>query len=112
VRSRPSVCEAAYAGWIYGNYNIIEDCNTNGQKVRFPVLEHRNVGSLAVPRPCSISEALGRQTQGTYSYRPECFFIRDPSSTFQGWYAYQDQKGSPARTYFEMLTSKNHFENY
>jgi hypothetical protein len=50
--------------------------------------------------------------QGTYWYRPECFFIPDPSSTFQGWYAYQDKKGHPAKTYFEMLTSGNNFETY
>ncbi len=107
-----AVCEAAYVGWIYGNYNIIEDCNTNGQKVRFPVLEHRNAGSLAVPKPCSISEAPSRQAIHPYSYRPECFFIRDPSGTFRGWYAYQDQKGHPAKDYFEMLTSGNNFESY
>lgn len=102
-----SFCEDHIVLWYWGATTSFEDCSDAGRKVRFPVLEHRNVGSPAAPKPCARSETTGRN-QDPY-YRAECFFV--PSTSFRGWYTYQDGEHDP-KSYRAMLTAEDHFEYY
>lgn len=88
------------------NYNDMEECSNGGRKVRFPVLENRNVGSPSAPLACQESQLLSRQ--GEY-YRAECFFDVNGPSSFRGWYELQMGETDPPSYYF-MLTDENHFE--